>query len=98
MAAIARDPGGRRRILFVDADGSRKTIRLGKVSQRDAEAFKLRVEHLLASQLTGHAVEPDTAAWLSRLPSTLADKLAKVGGRTHPPSRECVWGDAGGVL
>ncbi len=32
MASLANDPGGRRRILFVDTEGNRKTIRLGKMS------------------------------------------------------------------
>ncbi len=30
MASLANDPGGRRRILFVDSEGNRKAIRLGK--------------------------------------------------------------------
>ena len=47
MASIARDKNGRRRILFVAPDGKRPTIRLGKVSQRTAEAIKYRVEQLL---------------------------------------------------
>ncbi len=42
MASICNDDGGLRRILFVDVDGSRKTIRLGKVAKRTAEAGKLR--------------------------------------------------------
>jgi hypothetical protein len=44
MASIARDKNGSRRILFVAQDGKRPTIRLGKVSQRSAEALKRRVE------------------------------------------------------
>ena len=79
MASIARDKGGKRRILFVAPDGRRPTIRLGKVSQRMAEAVKFRVEQLLAAKLTGHAVEADTARWMAELPGALADKLAKVG-------------------
>ena len=46
MASIANDPGGRRRILFVNPAGQRKAIRLGKVSKRAAEAVKLHVERL----------------------------------------------------
>jgi len=34
MASISRDPNGRRRILFMSKDGSRKTLRLGKMSQK----------------------------------------------------------------
>ena len=37
MASIGKDPGGRRRILFVAQNGKRRTIRLGKCSQKQAE-------------------------------------------------------------
>lgn len=44
MASIAREKkNGTRRILFVAPDGRRRTIRLGKVSQRAAESIKYRV-------------------------------------------------------
>ena len=79
MASIANDPGGRRRILFVAPDGRRPTIRLGKVSQRAAEAVKFRVEQLLAAKLTGHAVEADTARWVADLGPAMAKKLAQAG-------------------
>jgi len=77
MASISRDPNGHRRILFVAPDGKRPTIRLGKVSQRAAEAVKFRVEQLLGAKLTGHVVETDTASWIAALEPTMADKLAR---------------------
>ena len=40
MATIVTDPNGHRRILFVAADGKRKTVRLGKCSQRDANSVR----------------------------------------------------------
>ncbi len=46
MASIGREPGGLR-ILFVAPDGKRKTLRLGKVSRRQAVKAKglcLRVQ------------------------------------------------------
>ena len=49
MASISCDPGGQRRILFVAPDGKRKTVRLGKLAQRDAESIKFRIEQLLVS-------------------------------------------------
>lgn len=48
MASIAHDKNGCRRILFVAPDGKRKTVRLGKASQRMAEGVKYRVEQLSA--------------------------------------------------
>src|SRR5262245_23180116 len=79
MASIGNDPNGRRRILFVAPDGSRKTLRLGKVSQRFAEGVKLRVEHLLAAKLTGSAPDADTARWVSGLDDMPSTRLAAVG-------------------
>ena len=43
MASISDDPNGRRRILFVAPDGSRKTIRLGKIDRKSAEAINRHV-------------------------------------------------------
>jgi hypothetical protein len=79
MASIAKDRNGHRRILFVAPDGRRPTIRLGKVSQRAAEAVKYRVEQLLAAKLTGHAVDADTACWLAEREPRLLDKLTRAG-------------------
>jgi hypothetical protein len=36
MASISTDSGGKRRIMFVDAHGKRRQIRLGKVPMRTA--------------------------------------------------------------
>lgn len=79
MASIARDPGGRRRILFVNPDKRRKAIRLGKIPQRAAEAIKTKVEALLASKVSGCPWDNETARWVADLPDELADKLAAVG-------------------
>lgn len=87
MASVSNDPNGRRRILFIAPDDKRKTIRLGKVSKRDAEAVKYRVESLLASKLTGHAPDADTSRWVAELEPTLAKKLAAVGLIADPEAK-----------
>ncbi len=79
MASISNDPNGRRRILFVDTRGDRKTIRLGKVPQRYAEAVKVKVEDLVFATITGHAPADETSRWLTNLGPELYDKLARVG-------------------
>ncbi len=79
MASLANDPGGRRRILFVDTDGNRKTIRLGKMSKRQAEAVKLRIEDLAASKLSGGSPSDETSRWIAGISVELADKLALHG-------------------
>src|SRR5262245_35081609 len=79
MASIANDPGGRRRILFVAPDGSRKSIRLGKCDRKSTEAMARHVEALLAAKIGGQPVLRETAVWVAGIGATLRDKLAAVG-------------------
>jgi integrase len=60
-------------------DNKRKSIRLGAVPKRTAEAIKLRVEALLNAKITNTPVDRDTANWLAGIGADLADKLAGVG-------------------
>jgi integrase len=79
MASIGNDPGGRRRILFVDTDGKRPTIRLGKMSKRQAEAIKVRVELLLVAKISRTATDDETSRWVAGLDDVLQGRLAAVG-------------------
>ncbi len=79
MACICNDPGGKRRILFKGADGKRKSIRLGKVPRRDAEAVRLKVEKLASARITGHAPDRETSLWLSEIGNDLHQKLVRAG-------------------
>jgi integrase len=79
MASISDDPNGRRRILFVAPDGSRKTIRLGKCDRKTAEAINRHVEALLSAKIGGQPIPRDTASWLSGIGDSLKAKLAGVG-------------------
>lgn len=78
MASIANDPNGRRRILFMAPDESRKTIRLGKCDRKSAEAIARHVEALLAAKIGGQPVPRETAVWLTGIGAALRDKLAAV--------------------
>jgi len=79
MASVARDRNGTKRVLFVDGDGARRTIRLGDVQVKAAESFRLRVETLLACRTTGTPIDGDTARWLADLPDAMHARLACVG-------------------
>jgi len=79
MASIANDGNGRKRIQFVAGDGSRKAIRLGKVSQRQAETFAGYVEKLMAEKITGAAVDAEVSRWVAGLDDDTHGKLAAVG-------------------
>lgn len=78
MASIARDPNGRKRILFVAEDGNRKAIRLGKTSIKQAEAFKLKLESLIAARYTG-SMDAETACWIADMRDDIYKKLVKAG-------------------
>src|SRR6516164_8233238 len=79
MASVVNHPNGRKRILFVDAEESRKAIRLGKIDRKSADAIARHVETLLAAKIVGQPVERETAAWLARIGVALRYKLAAVG-------------------
>lgn len=79
MASIVNDPNGRRRVLFIAPDGKRKTLRLGKVSVKQAELVKLRVESLVSSLIVGHSPDDETSRWIASLDETMRDRLAAVG-------------------
>ena len=79
MSSIANDPNGRKRILFTDHNGKRKTIRLGKMSLKAVEAINCHVESLLASKISGQPIRKETAVWLTGIGSVLKNKLAANG-------------------
>lgn len=79
MASIGADANGHRRILFVAEDRQRKTIRLGKCSQRDAEQVCRHVEALLASVIHSQPLGRETSVWLGNIGNNLHDRLARVG-------------------
>jgi integrase len=79
MASISKQPNGRRAIQFVGPDRKRRTIRLGKVSEKNAAAVKVRIEDLISAQITGHPPQDATARWVKDLDEKMADKLARVG-------------------
>jgi len=55
VASISRQKNGRRIIQFAGPDKRRRSIRLGKVSQRTAELVKTKVENLVSAVIAGHA-------------------------------------------
>ena len=80
MASIAKDPGGKKRILFVNPDGKRKTIRARQDAfgrcQNDKKPYRK------PAGFQDKRVEPWTmkrAAWVRDIPDGMADKLAAAG-------------------
>ncbi len=85
MASVVRDLNGRKRIQFTDESGIRRTVRLGKCSQRAAKDVRDKLEALLGSLSLGMPVEPDVRRWLDSLSNDFYRRLVAAG---LAPSRE----------
>ncbi len=78
MASISTDADGRRRILFIGADGQRRAIRLGKMPLKAVREIKNQVESLVAADVAGIGWDKETAEWVGTRETILYDKLAAV--------------------
>jgi len=80
MASLSKTKIGTRRILYVDPrDGKRRTLWLGKCSQRLASAVKVKIEHLLNSIGLGGPLDNDVVQWINSLGDEFHAKLANAG-------------------
>ena len=76
MASVCKRPNGLRRVVF-NHEGKRKTLYLGKVSQRAAEAVCLRIEELIGAR--DHAYSDELRRWIESRSEDLQAKLAAAG-------------------
>lgn len=68
---------GLRTIQFTDPyTKTRRTIRLGKMNKKNAEAFQTKLERLVFDITAGTVPDQDIAKWISTLPAAIADHLA----------------------
>ena len=79
MASVIREPNGRKRIEFMNTDGSRPRIRLGEASKSQAEAVKVKVEALISAKITLAPVDDEVSRWLAALPDVMHSRLVAVG-------------------
>ena len=90
MASISHDrKTGRRIIQFVGTDGKRRSVRLGKVSKRQAESAKRFIEDLTACQVAGTSPKNATAEWLANLPDTIRRRIERAGLAEPQKRLEC---------
>lgn len=85
MASVVKDPNGLKRILFFGPGGTRKAIRLGRVSAKQAGAFKVKLEALIGQIITG-TLDDEVSNWLRDLDDETHARLAVLGlvkPRTH---------------
>jgi len=79
MASIAKLKNGTRRLAFTDGAGKRYYIRLGKVTAKDADSIRIRIENILNAKLLNLSLAPDLVHWLMHLSDKFHEKLAKTG-------------------
>ena len=79
MASLSLDKDGTRRLVFSINGRNRKTIRLGRMPERQAERYKDKVEQLVITKRTGNPVDAETAAWVHKLDDTFHRKLLSHG-------------------
>ena len=78
MASITKSKTGAKRALFYDETKTRRTVYLGKVSDKEADTIRRRIESILSSKILGSPMPQDDATWLNKSPA-LREKLVAVG-------------------
>ena len=65
--------------FFCPSTKVRKSIRLGKINVKAAEAIKAKVEEIISSKLAGIPWSEELSKWIAAMPDVLARKLGRVG-------------------
>lgn len=86
MASISTAGNGTR-IVQVTTPAGRKTIRMGKMSLKDAQQVAGHVEHLNAAMVANTALPVTTAQWLGGISDKLHRRIAQAG-LIHPRASE----------
>ena len=91
MASLSEDPGKRGktyRVLFLNADRERKTVRIGAMARKNAETIRSHIDRLEACLFDGSAPPPATAA--ARTTRRRAEQAPRpLHSRPSPPRPPC---------
>lgn len=81
MASIGREGerGERKRIIFRDAAGRQKTLRLGECSERAALSALAGFERVLEAHRLGSNIHPDGVRWLESVDDRMHARVARLG-------------------
>lgn len=91
MATLFETRSGSWRIQFRDGDGQRRSLTLGKMSQRKAEGICTRIERLNVCRIIGSPIDADDARWVAEhVSKEFAGRLAKAGLIEPPGSQEVI--------
>jgi len=78
MASISKESTGRR-IQFFDLEGKRRGVYLPGATQKQAETFRTKMEHLLTAKRLGSPLDDSVAQWVEELSDDMNERLAAVG-------------------
>ena len=76
------------RLQFYDKDKCRRSIRLGSISKRAADAIAVKVDDLVSASISGGSPSNETARWMATIGDGLAAKIANAGFGEYIPKRE----------
>ncbi len=81
MASIGYegDRGELKRIVFRNAAGKQKSLRLGKCSERGAQSALAGFERVLQAHRIGTTIHPDGVRWLEAIDDRLHARVARLG-------------------
>ena len=79
MASIINRPNDHRWVQWKEANGTRKTLRLGKVDRRVAEQHQRIIERIIASNSVGMILENEILRFIADLPESIRDRYANCG-------------------
>jgi hypothetical protein len=82
MASIAREKKNGRtlhRVQFFDKENKRRSIRLGEVSRKTAQAVATKIESIVSASIMGTPLDHETSQWIADIGVELSDKLAAAG-------------------
>jgi integrase len=78
MASINEDKKGWR-VVFYDSHRTRKQIRIGKITKRQAQEIMLKIEKIVSAKEINGQLDPSTARWIQNAPDRLYAKLVNAG-------------------
>ena len=76
------------RLQFYDKDNRRRSMRLGAINKKSADAIRAKVEDLVSSSISGGSPHNETARWLTTIGDDLVAKLTYAGFGMFIPTRE----------
>lgn len=79
MASVSKNKAGLYTVQFYVGDGTRRSVRLGRVTKKVANDIRIKVEALHLATVHRLPMDSETANWVAGIGDELAGKLIAVG-------------------